>query len=186
MAEPSRREFLVTLGRAAGAALAGGVIGPAATNACASESGGKCAGEVLSLPKGGGAVSGIGQSFQPHPFTGTANFSVPIAVSPGRTGFGPELSLQYSSGSGNGAFGLGWQLAQPAVVRKTDRGVPRYGDDDVFAISDGEDLVRHVDRPPRDEGGFRVTTYRPRVEAQFARIERWERRSGTPAEGLSE
>ena len=35
--------------------------------------------------------------------------AVPIAVSPGRTGFGPELSLTYDSGAGNGPFGFGWR-----------------------------------------------------------------------------
>jgi hypothetical protein len=35
-------------------------------------------GSVISLPKGGGAVSGLGEKFSPDLFTGTGNFSVPI------------------------------------------------------------------------------------------------------------
>ena len=34
--------------------------------------------------------------------------TVPIATSPKRAGFGPELSLSYDSGSWNGPFGFGW------------------------------------------------------------------------------
>jgi len=62
---------------------------------------------VISLPKGGGAVAGMGESFSPDLFTGTGNFSVPIAVPPGRNGLQPSLTLGYSTGSGNGPFGLG-------------------------------------------------------------------------------
>jgi len=31
-----------------------------------------------SLPKGGGAIKGIGETFQPQEFTGTAALSIPI------------------------------------------------------------------------------------------------------------
>ena len=36
--------------------------------------------QVISLPQGGGALKGIGETFSPDLFTGTGNFSVPIAV----------------------------------------------------------------------------------------------------------
>lgn len=76
---------------------------------------------VISLPKGGGAVAGMGESFSPDLFTGTGNFSVPIAVPPGRNGLQPSLTLGYSTGSGNGPFGLGWNMSLPGVARKTPR-----------------------------------------------------------------
>ena len=96
--------------------------------------------QAISLPKGGGAVKGIGETFQPNLFTGTGNHSIPIALSPGRNGFGPTLALEYSSGNGNGPFGLGWQLAIPRVTRKTEKGLPKYDDTDVFVLSGAEDL----------------------------------------------
>lgn len=43
----------------------------------------------VSLPKGGGAIRGIGETFAAHPTRGTGSLTVPIAVSPGRGGFGP-------------------------------------------------------------------------------------------------
>src|SRR5215813_13754080 len=98
--------------------------------------------QVISLPKGGGALHGIGEKFSPDLFTGTRNFTVPIALPPGRNGFQPQLSLVYSTGSGGGVFGLGWALSIPGVSRKTSKGVPRYQDDkDVFVLSGSEDLV---------------------------------------------
>jgi RHS repeat-associated protein len=129
----------------------------------------------LSVPKGGGAVRSIGEKFAANPATGTSSLSVPIATSPGRGGFNLSLALSYDSGAGNGPFGLGWRLGVPSIVRKTDKGIPRYVDDsDVFILSGAEDLVpvqALSDDLPRGE--YRVRRYRPRVEGGFARIERW-------------
>ncbi len=143
---------------------------------------------AISLPKGGGAVQGIGETFQPSLFSGTGNFHLPISTSSGRDGFGPQLSLQYSTGNGNGIFGLGWKLSIPRISRKTEKGLPRYTDDDVFVLSGAEDLVpklissdpQVVDREIVPDESFpnplyfRVTRYLPRTEGLFARIESWE------------
>lgn len=138
----------------------------------------------MSLPKGGGAIRGIGEKFAANPVTGTGSMSVPLATSPGRSGSGPQLSLSYDSGAGNGPFGFGWNLSLPAITRKTDRGLPQYCDveeSDVFVLSGAEDLVpvlepngsRHTDDVTAP--GFTVHRYRPRMEGLFARIERWTR-----------
>lgn len=150
---------------------------------------------AISLPKGGGAIRGMGEKFAANPVTGTGFMSVPIATSPGRSGFGPQLSLAYDSGSGNGPFGFGWSLSLPSVSRKTDKGLPRYldvADSDVFMLSGSEDLVPEFvkdasgewvmkdgqqviyDKPQTVDGiAYTVRRYRPRVEGLFARIERW-------------
>ena len=135
---------------------------------------------TISLPKGGGAVKGIGETFQPNLFTGTGDFTVPIATSPGRGGFGPQLALQYSTGNGNSPFGLGWEPSIPNITRKTEKGLPRYTNDDVFVLSGAEDLVVCDQQPPVDyaPSGYIVTRYRPRTEGLFARIERWARDDG--------
>jgi RHS repeat-associated protein len=96
------------------------------------------------LPKGGGAIRGIGEKFLANPTTGTGSMTVPIATSPGRSGFGPQLSLSYDSAAGNGPFGFGWSLSLPSVARKTDKGLPQYLDaqnSDEFILSGAEDLV---------------------------------------------
>jgi RHS repeat-associated protein len=126
--------------------------------------------QIISLPQGGGALKGIGEKFSPDLFTGTGNFTVPIALPPGRNGFQPELNLVYSTGHGNGPFGLGWGLSVPGVSRKTSKGVPRYRDGaddlknhDTFVLSGAEDLVPVEDTPV-------MTRYQPRTEGLFARI----------------
>ncbi|MEU2032609.1 SpvB/TcaC N-terminal domain-containing protein [Nocardia amamiensis] len=135
----------------------------------------------LSMPKGGGAIRGIGEKFTANPVTGTASFTIPIATSPGRNGFGPQLALAYDSGSGNGPYGFGWNLSVPSISRKTDKGLPRYGDSDVYIMSGAEDLVqqRGPDGIPVTDTatapGYTIYRYRPRVEASFTRIEQWVR-----------
>ncbi|MET7426681.1 SpvB/TcaC N-terminal domain-containing protein [Dactylosporangium sp. NPDC005555] len=125
-------------------------------------------GSVISLPKGGGAVGGLGEQFAPDLFTGTGNLSVPISLPPGRNGLAPGLALTYSTGAGNGPFGLGWGIGQAAVTRKTSRGVPRYADEpaDTFTLPGADDLV------PMPGATQARVAYRPRVEGAFDRIER--------------
>lgn len=120
---------------------------------------------IVSRPTGGGALHGIGEKFSADLHTGTANFTLPLSVPQGRGGFQPQLSLVYSTGHGNGLFGMGWKLTVPGVSRKTSRGVPRYKADDVFVLSGAEDLVPVAGTGP--------VTYRPRTEEAFSRIERF-------------
>ncbi|MGD8663111.1 MAG: SpvB/TcaC N-terminal domain-containing protein, partial [Desulfobacterales bacterium] len=142
----------------------------------------------ISLPKGGGAIRGMGEKFAANPVTGTGSLSIPIAASPGRAGFGPQLSLTYDSGAGNGPFGLGWNLSTPSITRKTDKGLPRYWDadeSDEFILSGAEDLVpvlvqnddewvrEALPRRTLQGNTYRIQRYRPRIEGLFARIERW-------------
>ena len=153
----------------------------------------KPASPSVSLPKGGGAIKGLGEKFAANPVTGTGSMSVPIATSPGRSGFGPQLSLSYDSGSGNGHFGFGWSLSLPQITRKTDKGLPRYldgrdkePDSDVFILSGAEDLVPELEKDsngewvikcvePRtvDVRTYQIRRYRRRIEDLFSRIEHW-------------
>lgn len=136
----------------------------------------------ISLPTGGGAIRGIGETFGSNPVTSTGSMTVPIPTSHGRAGFGPQLSLSYDSGSGNGPFGFGWSLSLPSITRKTDKGLPRYddaGESDVYVLSAAEDLVPvlEADRSRSKDAvsapGFTIHRHRPQVEGLFARIERW-------------
>lgn len=129
----------------------------------------------VALPKGGGAIRGIGEKFGANPVNGTGSMTIPIFASPGRQDFGPKLALSYDSGAGNGPFGFGWTLDLPNITRKTDKGLPRYHDaneSDVFLLSGAEDLVP-LATPDEHRHGFLVRRYRPRIEGLFARIERW-------------
>jgi RHS repeat-associated protein len=151
-------------------------------------SGGQPALPGISLPRGGGAIRGIDEKFSVNSSNGTGSLSLNIPTSSGRAGFTPALTLSYDSGSGNGPFGFGWSLGLAAIARKTDKGLPEYHDgreSDVFVLSGAEDLVpelapdadRRIDTPegPAD---YVVRRYRPRIEGNFSRIERWTRSDG--------
>src|SRR5271167_2313781 len=97
-----------------------------------------------SLPKGGGAIQGLGENFDVDLATGSGKLTVPIFTSKSRAGKQPILSLSYSPGYGNGSFGIGWDLSEQRITRKTDKGLPRYRygrveDEDIFVMG-GEDL----------------------------------------------
>jgi RHS repeat-associated protein len=142
---------------------------------------------TITLPTSGGAFRGLGEKFGVNPVNGTAALSIPIAVSPGRAGFGPTLTLSYDSGASNGPFGLGWSLSLPTISRKTDQGLPTYGDadeTDVFVLADVEDLtpalrqeqsglVRDWFQRTLGAAAYQIQRYRPRIEGPFMRIERW-------------
>jgi len=122
----------------------------------------------------------VGEKVETQAFNGAASYSIGLAVSTGRDGRAPALSLSYGSGGGNGPFGVGWSLSVPSIGRKTERRLPQYIDgreSDVFVLAGAEDLVplRGDDglRVVRSRSGFSVYPYRPRVEGGFARIERW-------------
>jgi RHS repeat-associated protein len=140
------------------------------------------------MPKGGGAIRGIGEKFGTNPVMGSASMTIPIFASPGRSGFAPQLTLSYDSGAGNGPFGLGWNLPIRAITRETHKGLPQYRDDDesdVFVLAGAEELVPFLVRTSGDGWkrdsvsrvangeGYRVHRYRPRIEGSFTLIEKW-------------
>jgi hypothetical protein len=90
----------------------------------------------------------MGESFAPQLNTGTASFSIPVALPPGRGGKQPGLALGYSSGGGNGIIGIGWDMAVPFIARQIDKGMPTYRDPsagyamDRFKYNGGQELVQ--------------------------------------------
>ena len=141
--------------------------------------------QAPSLPKGGGAMQGMGEALGAPGPSGLASMSLPLPISAGR-GFAPALGLSYSSGAGNGAFGMGWSCGTMTVSRRTNQGVPRYTAQDEFLGPDGEVLVSALSTAgdPNPWVGsvygtkplgqsYTVTRYLPRIESSSARVEYW-------------
>ncbi|MBI5489050.1 MAG: hypothetical protein HY905_17075 [Deltaproteobacteria bacterium] len=145
--------------------------------------------QVIPLPSGEGKIEGMGESFAPQLNTGTATFSIPIALPPGRAGAQPSLAIIYSSSGGNGPLGIGWDLAVPFIARQLDKGMPTYRDlsgglaNDRFKYNGGQELVQIltsgpgetfqlpgvcVDSTPCGPSGWLY--FRARVEGAFLRF----------------
>jgi RHS repeat-associated protein len=138
----------------------------------------------IELPKSGGALKGIGESFKAGGPTGGGGMTISLPVSPCR-GAEPHISLDYHSGAEHGPFGIGWSLSIPSIGRRTDKGLPRYQDadeSDIFMLAGSEDLVPTLvadaavpagwARESATDGAYRVSSYTPRVEGAFCRVER--------------
>jgi RHS repeat-associated protein len=147
--------------------------------------------QAISLPQGTGKIQGMGESFSTQLSTGVANFTVPFALLPARGGAQPSLSLTYSSGSGAGVAGMGWDVGVAFIARQTDRGLPRYQDpatgggwaptQDRFVYNGGQELIPICLVPssactsqvpneamPAWASGWQY--FRPRVEGGFLRF----------------
>ncbi len=78
---------------------------------------------------------------------GTANLYYPIRIPAGRSGMQPNLSVNYSSSSGNGWLGVGWDLSVPSITLDTRWGVPRYNavyETEIYLLG-GEQLITRDD-----------------------------------------
>ncbi|CNI39302.1 putative insecticidal toxin complex protein [Yersinia thracica] len=138
----------------------------------------------LSLPKGGGAIAGMGESLGAIGPSGLASLTLPLPISAGR-GYAPGLALSYSSGGGNSPFGLGWHMGMLSIRRRTAHGVPHYDNRDEFIGPSGEVLiaVSAANESAIDaryaSADFAVTRYQPRIEGGFDRIEFWQPQDST-------
>lgn len=137
------------------------------------------------LPKGGGALTGMGESLGQAGPTGLASMALPLPITAGR-GFAPGLSLSYSSGGGNSVFGVGWFCEAMRIARRTSHGVPQYNDADEFLGPNGEVLVKTASSTSEPNPTtcsaygdvkfsqtYSVTRYQPRTEGAFNRLEYW-------------
>ena len=114
----------------------------------------------IALPDGPGSIEGLGSGFEPQLNSGTAAYRVDIKVPAGTAGLAPQIALAYNAGSGNGPFGLGWSWEPMNIRRRTAKGIPTYGDGDVFLL-DGAELV------PLSDG-----SWRRKIESDWSRVTR--------------
>lgn len=115
--------------------------------------------QTPSLPPGGGAVGGLGETFTPDLATGTGTFDLPLDLPNGPNDIGPRLRLRYDTGSPNGPFGMGWTLPLPRLMRSVVHGFPRYDGTDTLVLEGAGELLALPGgefRPLVDAGVWRV------------------------------
>ena len=103
---------------------------------------------IGSIPDHPGEESGYTQVHTGISDLGAAQASIPIIVPPGTAGMQPEVSIAYSSQSGNGPLGIGFRLdgissisrVGATIVHDGFKGSVRFDDRDRFAF-DGQRLL---------------------------------------------
>jgi RHS repeat-associated protein len=102
--------------------------------------------------------------------SGSASYSIPIQVAPGRGGMQPDLSLNYTGG-GNGVLGVGWSLGGLSSIHRCAANLEQDGfvagitfsDKDRYCL-DGQRLI-----PVSGANGAVGTEYRTEIDG-YAQI----------------
>ncbi|NOU15931.1 MAG: hypothetical protein HOO91_00030 [Bacteroidales bacterium] len=106
-------------------------------------------GSVPALDKSNCIPGTIGGSIDVSP-SGAATYQLPIQVSPGSHGMQPNLSIVYSSQSGNGLLGWGWNLAGLSSISRVGKNTYYDGTSDGVKLTDNTfalDGVRLIKDP---------------------------------------
>lgn len=93
----------------------------------------------------------------PDLFSGTASFTIPVGIPPGRSAVQPNIDLLYRSGNGNGWLGVGWELEVGRIERSMRYGVDYAGNLFVSKTRDGAATLVETARGE----------YRQRIETDF-------------------
>lgn len=95
-----------------------------------------------------------------------ASFSFELSVPSGRRGIEPSVCVNYSSGSGNGIMGKGFDVTYGSSITTDTRfGLPNYDTNDTYML-DGIELQETSRRGT-------TITYRAQKESSFSRIVRY-------------
>ncbi|HEY3645641.1 MAG TPA: FG-GAP-like repeat-containing protein, partial [Gammaproteobacteria bacterium] len=100
---------------------------------------------------------------------GTATYSIPIIIPPGKAGMQPSISLNYSSRGGNGEMGMGWSLSAGSQIHRCPATVAmdRYASGVTYSSQDrlcldGQHLILTDDSPA--QYGLANATYRTELD----------------------
>lgn len=113
---------------------------------------------------------------------GQAEYSIPLAVPPGRAGMTPQLALSYSSSGGDGLLGHGWSISGLSMISRCAatvaqdgfRGAINFDANDRFCF-DGQRL-----KAVAGADGASGTEYRTEVES-FTRVKSYGSAGNGPA-----
>jgi len=95
-------------------------------------------------------------SINPQLFSGQFSYSIPLPSPAPRQKFGPKLTVQYSSGSGQGIAGLGWTIPISSVKRNLNNGIDYNGNDFVYSDVDFSSNIAQI-----SDGTYRAIVDRP-------------------------
>ncbi|MBS0577488.1 MAG: VCBS repeat-containing protein [Proteobacteria bacterium] len=102
---------------------------------------------------------------------GSATYTIPIALPPGRAGMQPDLALAYSSRSGNGIAGMGWSLSGLSSLHRCPQTLEQDGQITPVSLTNADKLCLDGQRLVATAGtyGQSGTTYDTEIDS-FARV----------------
>jgi len=106
-------------------------------------------------------ASGIGATPGTFAVTaqGSASYTIPIAVPPGRHGIEPSLAVRYTSSTSNGTLGIGWSLDGLSTISLCQRTYAQDGQSKPVDLSWNEALCLDGQRLMQlDDGSYRTET----------------------------
>lgn len=112
---------------------------------------------------------------QPGVSGGAATYHIPIVLPPGRKGMQPNISLNYSSRSGNGIAGMGWSLSAGSSIHRCSATVAQDGYSKGVTFSTEDKLCLDGQRLIAVNGstyGATGAEYRTEMDS-FARIKQY-------------
>jgi hypothetical protein len=107
--------------------------------------------------------TGGGGSISP---AGAATYSIPIAMAPGTAGAQPTVTIGYSSQTGNGLLGYGWNLDAISSIMRTGQNVYYDGVNDGVSLTDKDNLLLNGGRLLLDAGSNLRAGARYRTEVE--------------------
>ena len=116
-----------------------------------------------------------------NPSNGSISGSVNVPLPEGRNGYNPQLSLSYSSSSGNSIFGAGWNLNGLSFIKiDTTNGLAKYEGTDNYSLNGTVALIPQLVlkdgkwiKKINNIDNYWVHYYRSKEEGEFLRIEKW-------------
>ena len=104
--------------------------------------------------------------------TGSASYSIPIAVPPGVAGIQPSLTIVYQSGGDDGLLGVGWNLAGLSQIGRCKRTTAQDGINGAVTMTAADFFCLDGNRLRMTSGstyGGANTTYQTELE-QFSKV----------------
>ncbi len=128
-------------------------------------------GASASLPTYGTTVPGASAGSFEAGADGSVRYSLPIAVPVGGAGMQPQLAFSYSSNSGNGIVGMGWEVTSPAVISRCGKNVEDDGVTEAVNLSASDRFCLDGQRLETVAGSYGEDGAEYRTQADiFARI----------------
>ena len=73
--------------------------------------------------------------------SGSATYTIPIAVPPGTNGVAPQIALSYNSAGSNGMIGQGWNLVGLSSISRVPKDIYHDGTSNDIAMNNNDALV---------------------------------------------